>query len=150
MKIRPCTLREAKAFIQEIHRHHLPPVGHKLSIKAVDDTGKTVGVAVLGRPSARMLDDGTTCEVTRLASDGTENAPSMLYGAMARVAGAMGYERIITYILGSEPGTSLRASGWLLDDVKSNGGSWSRPSRERVDKAPLEPKKRYSRRLAPK
>ena len=148
MKIRPCTLKEAKDFIQEVHRHHIPPVGHKFSIKAVDDQGQTIGVAVGGRPSARMLDNGTTCEVTRLATNGSENACSMLYGAMARVAKAMGYDRIITYILETESGVSLKASGWVLDDVKSSGGSLSRPSRGRVDKAPTMPKKRYSRLLA--
>ena len=61
-------------------------------------------------------------EVTRLATDGTKNACSMLYSARACLA--MGYERIQTYILDHEPGTSLRASGWRLDGT-SPGGDWN-------------------------
>lgn len=146
LQLRPITLRAASAFIDALHRHHKPPRGHKFSIGLANGE-KLVGVAVVGRPVARMADDGYTAEVTRLCTDGTPNACSALYGAAARAAKAMGYRKIITYILESEPGTSLRAAGWRKDR-RSSGGSWSRADRTRDDKHPLEPKTRWSRDLA--
>jgi hypothetical protein len=144
--LKPVTFRQACAFVKELHRHHEPPRGHKFSIGVVEGQ-ELIGVAMVGRPVARNLDDGWTAEVIRLCTDGTANACSLLYGAAARAAKAMGYRRIVTYILESETGTSLRASGWEKD-LKSAGGSWSRPSRKRDDKHPTEPKDRWSRRLA--
>jgi hypothetical protein len=115
-------------------------------VGAVDDTGKLRGVVITGRPVARMLDDGHTAEVTRLCPDGVKTGCSFLYGAAARVARAMGYETIITYILESEDGASLRASGWTLAGIRG-GGSWNRPNRKRIDKAPICRKKLYYRDL---
>jgi hypothetical protein len=68
----------------------------------------------------------------------------MLYSAASRVGKELGYEKIQTFILESEPGTSLVASGWKNCGV-SGGGTWSRVSRGRVDKAPLEKKVRYEK-----
>jgi hypothetical protein len=134
----PVDLAEANAFVTEHHRHHKPVVGHKFSIGAA--MGETiVGVVIVGRPVARMRDDGMTLEVTRLATDGTRNACSFLYGAAARACFALGYKRIGTYILKDEPGASLRAAGWRLIG-EAGGGSWSVPSRPRVDKHPLQTK----------
>jgi hypothetical protein len=131
-------LSEANAFVSEHHRHHKPVIGHLFSIGAVIND-ELVGVAIVGRPVARMRDDGLTAEVTRLCTDGTKNACSFLYGAAARAAFALGFKRIGTYILASEPGTSLTATGWrLIGETK--GGSWSRPSRGRTDKHPIAPK----------
>jgi len=96
----------------------------------------------VGRPVARKIDDGLTCEVTRLCTDGTYNACSLLYAAARRVAIDKGFRRGLTYILSSEDGASLRAAGWLFLG-KSKGGSWNRPSRGRVDKHSTEPKYRY-------
>jgi hypothetical protein len=143
--LRPIIFRDACAFIDRLHRHHRPPQGHKFSIGA-ERYGSLVGVVVVGRPVSRHADDGHTAEVTRLCTDGTENACSLLYSAAARAAKAMGYARIITYILGSEHGASLRASGWEMDG-RTAGGSWSRESRDRDDKHPLESKTRWVRRL---
>jgi hypothetical protein len=95
-----------------------------------------------GRPVARRLDDGLTLEVTRLCTDGTANACSILYAACRRVAKAMGYKRIITYVLKDESGTSLKASGWVMTQ-QCDGGSWSVPSRPRRDKHPTTPKTRW-------
>jgi hypothetical protein len=129
----PLPLREANSFVMAMHRHHKPVVGHKFSIGAMVD-GKIVGVAIVGRPVARGRDDGWTLEVTRLCTDGTKNACSFLYGAAARAALALGYRRIGTYILASEPGSSLKGAGWrLIGEVK--GRSWSCPSRPRVEQA---------------
>lgn len=131
-------LADANDFVARLHRHHKPVVGHLFSLGAVLD-GQLVGVAIVGRPVARMRDDGKTAEVTRLCTDGTKNACSFLYGAAARAAFALGFERIGTYILASENGTSLRASGWR-EIGRTKGGSWDTPSRRRTDKAPTEPK----------
>ena len=132
------TLSEAKAYIKRIHRHHLAPVGGKFAI-GCSDGDKVVGVAVIGRPVARHYDDDWTVEVTRLATDGTKNACSMLYAAAWRAARAMGYRRIGTYILSEENGTSVAAAGWKQLH-QTQGGSWNCESRPRVDKHPTQRK----------
>ena len=129
------------AFIKAHHRHHSPSVGDRFRI-GVELDGKLVGVAVAGRPVARILDDGSTIEVTRLCTDGTPNACSFLYSRCARIAREFGYARIITYILGDEPGTSLAASGWIKDK-NVPGQEWSRPSRPRQTSAPTCNKQRW-------
>lgn len=134
----PIDFTDACKFVDQHHRHHRPPVGHKFSIAAC--LGETiVGVVMVGRPVARMRDDGITLEVSRLATDGTPNACSFLYGRAAKTAFALGYKRIGTYILASEPGTSLRAAGWRFI-AHSGGGEWSRLMRPRLDDHPIEPK----------
>lgn len=138
MTIERLELAEANAFVRQHHRHHRPVVGHLFSIGAALE-GRIVGVAIVGRPVARGRDDGVTAEITRLATDGTRNACSFLYGASARAAFAIGFKRIGTYILASEPGTSLAAAGWRqIAEVR--GRSWSCPSRPRVDKHPTQGK----------
>lgn len=129
---------EAFAFIEARHRHHRKPVGSLFQV-AVSDGERIVGVAVVGRPNGRKQQDGFTLEVTRLCSDGTPNTCSMLYGACWRIAREMGYRKLITYILDTEPGTSLRAAGWRLIGERG-GGSWSVKSRPRADKHPLQKK----------
>lgn len=131
-------LSEANAFVEAHHRHHKPVIGHLFSLGAVLD-GNLVGVAIVGRPVARMRDDGETAEVTRLCTDGTDNACSFLYGAAARAAFALGFKKIGTYILATEKGGSVRGAGWkLIGETK--GGSWSRADRMRTDKHPTAPK----------
>jgi hypothetical protein len=134
LSLQPISFPEAVAFIAKHHRHHIPPVGWKFGI-GVNDGEKVVGVITVGRPVARHLDDGWVLEVTRCCTDGTKNASSMLYGAAWRAAQALGYKRLITYTLIEEPGTSLKAAGWK-DVYTTAGGSWSAPSRPRVDKHP--------------
>jgi len=134
----PISFAEASAFVARHHRHHMPSVGHKFSV-AVEQAGVIVGVAVVGRPVAKGNQDGWTLEVTRLATDGTRNACSMLYRAAWRSAAAMGYRRLITYTLVSERGASLRGAGFKLLGER-RGGSWSRASRPRIDLHPLQEK----------
>lgn len=145
LQLKPVSLKEANALVGGLHRHHGGTVGHKFSIGAERD-GELVAAVIVGRPVARMSNDGYTAEVTRLVSDGSHNSCSFLYSAAARAAKAMGYRRIQTYILKSEPGTSLRAAGWELDG-ETAGGSWSRSSRPRDDKHPLLPKQRWVKEL---
>ncbi len=131
LEIRPIILREANLYVARYHRHNMPTNGHKWSL-ACYDGDRLCGVAIAGQPIARGLDDGLTIEVRRVCTDGTYNACSKLYGACARVAKEMGYKRIVTYTLESEPGTSLLASGWKNDGV-AVGGSWYHPSRPREE-----------------
>lgn len=139
LEIVPLDLAEANEQVARWHRHHRPVVGHKFSIGVEEiacDGRAVVGVAIVGRPVARMNDDGWTLEVTRVATNGCANACSALYGAAWRVAREMGYRRLITYTLKEEPGTSLKAAGWKTLGTRG-GGSWSRAARPRQDKAPL-------------
>lgn len=131
-------LDEANAFVERWHRHHRPVQGHLFSLGAALND-EIVGVAIVGRPLSRIRDDGVTAEVTRLCTDGTRNACSFLYGASARAAFALGFKRIGTYILASEPGASLCGAGWRLMGERG-GGTWDRAARARVDKHPLQVK----------
>lgn len=121
--VRPCTLKQANELISAIHRHHKPVVGHRFSI-AVYDGDKCVGVATIGRPVARKLDWNRIAEVTRLATDGTKNACSILYAAAARACEAMGFDSIQTYTLPEEGGVSLKAAGWTNEGM-FGGGNWN-------------------------
>ena len=138
----PLPLDEANAFVVQVHRHHPPVVGYKFALGAATRDGVVVGVAIVGRPVARHLDDGLTLEVTRVATTGEKDACSALYGACRRATFALGYTRLVTYTLASESGASLRAAGYrLLGEVR--GRSWSCASRPRVDKHPLQGKLRW-------
>lgn len=137
----PCTLEEANAFVRQHHRHHAPVPGAKFCI-AVASGEAVVGVAIVGRPVARMLDDGWTLEVNRTCTDGTPNANSALYGACRRVAFGLGYRKLITYTLPEEGGASLRAANWRCIG-EAGGGKWSRESRPRVDIHPTQVKLRW-------
>jgi hypothetical protein len=147
MTVERLELAEANAFVREHHRHHKPVVGHIFSLGAALE-GRIVGVAIVGRPVARLRDDGVTAEVTRLCTDGTRNACSFLYGAAARAAFALGFKRIGTYILSTEPGASLMGAGWRLIG-ETPGRSWSVPSRPRVDKHPLQKRLLFEAAVSP-
>lgn len=142
MRVVPLTLKQANDLVSRLHRHHKPARGHRFSIGA-EVKGVLVGAAIVGRPVARMTDQYRVAEVNRLVTDGTFNACSILYAAAARAAKAMGFYRIQTFILISEPGTSLKASGWK-DDGVSAGGDWNGGARQgrRTDQ-PMEQKKRW-------
>lgn len=113
----------------------------------VESNGVLCGVVQVGRPVSRVLDDGKTLEVVRLCTDGTKNACSFLYSRAARIAKELGYSKIVTYILETESGDSLAASGWLLEDAKCGGGNWSCKSRPRNTTAPQCFKQRWSKIL---
>ena len=135
LTVTPINLDEANAFVAMHHRHHKPVPGAKFCI-AVSEEGVVRGVAIVGRPVARMSDTGFTLEVNRCCTDGARNACSMLYGAAWRAAKALGYLRLITYTLPEEGGASLRASGWKNIGLRG-GGNWNVKSRPRIDTAEL-------------
>lgn len=125
LRVRPITLREANLFVEALHRHHKAVRGHRFSICAVDDNDKVVAVAIASRPVARLSGHhNAVLEVTRMCSDGTSNACSFLYGAMARIAKQMGYNKIQTYTLSEESGVSLKATGWTIEAM-TRGGTWT-------------------------
>jgi hypothetical protein len=131
LRIVPVRFADARGFVQMWHRHHAPPVGCKFCLGVADGSDVLRGVAIVGRPVARMFDDGLTLEVTRTATDGTANANSMLYGAAWRGAKALGYRRLVTYTQQGESGASLRAAGWRVIAERPARPGWSVPSRPR-------------------
>jgi hypothetical protein len=149
LTVLPVELAEANAFITALHRHHKPVVGHRFSLGCVDDSGLLHGVAVVGRPVARLAGSPRdVAEVTRLATDGTYNACSILYAAAARACKAMGFRRIQTYTLPSEGGASLRASGWV-NEGEAGGGQWKHTDgKPRRTDQPTEVKTRWALHFA--
>lgn len=144
LHIVPIIQREAMAYIERHHRHHKPPRGSIFQIAVADEDNEIRGVAMVGRPVSRVLQDGWTLEVNRVATDGARNACSMLYGACWRTAKALGYRRLVTYTLPEEGGASLRGAGFTLLG-QAGGGSWSSDNRPRVDLHPLQVKFRWER-----
>jgi hypothetical protein len=131
MRARPTTLKEANAFVGAVHRHHDEVVGHRFSFGCEVD-GKLVGTVIVGRPVAPKTDQYEIAEVTRLCTDGTPNACSFLYSAAAKICKIMGFKRIQTFILPTESGVSLKASGWTFDGIchSSKNGFTTRPNRK--------------------
>lgn len=152
LRVVPLTLAQANELVARLHRHHKPAQGHRFSLGAELD-GTLVGAVIVGRPVARMADTYRTAEVTRLVTDGSRNACSILYAAAARAAQAMGFDRIQTFILAEEPGTSLRAAGWRFE-IESDGGDWNHSAQyagtRRTDQ-PMTAKQRWAKvfRTAP-
>ena len=160
LEVKHIELKEANEYVELNHRHHRKVAGHKFSLGVFED-GVLHGVAIVGRPLSRFLDDGDTLEVLRLCTDGTYNACSILYGRSAKIAKDMGYHKIITYILDTEDGTSLKASGYVCEADNVGGGDWTKCKRredERIyqqmsfieerEKYPIGKKKRYARILS--
>lgn len=145
MELVPLERKDCAEFVNRLHRHHDPVMRDRFRIGAKQG-GVLVGVVQVGNPAARALCDGKTLEVVRLCTDGTKNACSFLYSAAARVAKNLGYSKIITYILDTESGDSLRAAGWEWEaNIKGHG--WDTPSRRRTTTAPTCDKQRWRKIL---
>lgn len=127
----PMTLTEANAFVANFHRHNKPTQGGLFAVGASDGEG-LVGVGIVGRPVARLLQDGMTCEVTRccVRDEAPKGACSFIYAALWRAARALGWRRLVTYTLASESGASLRGAGWKVVGETQPGG-WDRDGRTR-------------------
>lgn len=138
----PISVRDALEYVRRHHRRLGAPAGYKFSVAVEDPFGMLRGVLIASRPVARAFDDNRTLEVTRVATDGTRNACSMLYAAAWRIARGMGYARLITYTALDEPGTSLRAAGWRTDAL-IHGHSWNSRVRRRTDKHTVEDRQRW-------
>lgn len=127
----PIELRDAQTYINQYHRHHQASHRDKFRLAASNDGKDILGVIQVGRTVSRVMDDGQTLEVLRLCTTGDKNVCSFLYSRAARIAKEMGYTKIITYILEGETGTSLKASGWVLEADNVGGCDWDTPSRHR-------------------
>ena len=149
LRLHPISFAEAKEFIEEHHRHCRPPVGWQYGA-AVSNGADMVGVMTAGRPVSAELARQRCIEVNRVCVKETTpaalvtNACSMLYGYACREAFRRGHDRVVTYTLSTERGTSLRAAGFR-PTAKTQGGSWNRADRPRIDKAPTTPKTRWER-----
>ena len=142
LTVKPMSLADANSFVAEHHRHHKPVRGHKFSLGCMAN-GRLAGVAIVGRPVSRYLDDGLTLEVNRLCTDGTKNACSFLYGAAARAAKVLGYHRIVTYILDTENGSSLKAAGYTCEG-RAGGLEWNgAKAPKQADQYPRQMKTRW-------
>lgn len=131
LHIGPISIRKANDYVEINHRHHGIKKGCRFAIGCFDEGGVLHGVAICSNPVARNADDGLTLEVSRLCTDGTHNACSILYGACARIAKEMGFRKIQTYILESENGISLKASGWIYEG-KAGAPNWMTNASERT------------------
>jgi hypothetical protein len=149
LELRPTTFSEASAFVGEHHSHNKPPVGWKYGC-AVFNGDSLLGVVVAGRPVSAALQKQGCLEINRNCVKTTFparlawNVASMLYGEACREGFRRGYDRVITYTLASERGTSLRAAGFV-PVARSRGGSWNRSSRPREDRSSTKPKIRWER-----
>ena len=137
LTIVPMTLREANDFVTSFHRHsgRTSRDGGKFAIGAVDDAGELWGVAIVGRPLARMLDDGFTAEVTRtcVKPEAPRNVNSLLYGRCWRIWQQMGGRRMVTYTLETESGSSLKGAGWKIAGVsKGHSKGWGRDDSKHI------------------
>jgi hypothetical protein len=148
LELDPCTVKAAMKWVREWHRH-LPKIQGALFavrvVNLVDGERLCVGVGLAGHPSRVWMRSGRII-ISRVATPGTENACSMIYGALARASKALGYREVWTYTLPEEPGTSLRAAGFM-DMGLTEGGEWDRSSRRRAAAARPDPKRRWLRRL---
>lgn len=132
LRIVPCTHKQANAYVEAFHRHSGRTTGHLFSMAVADAlSGLVHGVAITGRPIARLLQDGATVEVLRNCTDGTFNACSILYAHSWQTARAAGYWRAITYIRDGEAGASLKAAGWRRVGATEGGSSWASEGRPR-------------------
>lgn len=142
LTIKPLHLREANAYVNTYHRHNLPTVGGKFAVGCYEND-ILCGVAICGRPTARNADDGSTLEIYRNCTNGTRNACSKLYGACVRIAKEMGYTKIITYILESENGASVKASNFVCEGKAGLKNQTGKRQKDYVV-APSEYKQRYA------
>ena len=157
LRLVPVTLTDAKRFVNEQHRHNEAPVGWSFGVGVARGV-ELVGVAMAGRPAARKLQqqDAGLLEITRVTTDGTRNACSMLYGAICRAAKNLGYTSVITYTQEGETGASLRAAGFAPEAALPPARPWTQPSRPRYEenlfgerKRPKGQKTRWRRHLTP-
>lgn len=130
METIPITIRDANVFVTNFHRHNKKVTGAKFAIGLTEDC-ELIGVAIAGRPVARLLDNGKTIEILRVCvKEGYKNANSKLYGRVKRICQLMGYEKIITYTLQKESNASLKAiRAKPVSEVKP--GDWDRLNRRR-------------------
>lgn len=118
------THRYANGVVNAWHSYAPLSSGGLFALGAFDGA-ECVGVVIVNRPRARMLDDGRTAEVGRLATNGHAHAASALLGRARRVVQQLGFRRLVSYTLATEDGTCFKAAGWSIV-ARSPSGAWSR------------------------
>ncbi|MCK9549167.1 XF1762 family protein [Aquamicrobium sp.] len=150
-RIVPLTLREANDFVEQWHRHssRTSNDGGKFAI-GMEHNGQLVGVAIVGRPVARLLQVPGAAEVLRLCTSpaAPKGAASKLYARCRRIWQQMGGTTLHTYTLKRESGASLRGAGIHEPSAEVEPQQWDRPSREREERDIYEqPKWRWTEHL---
>jgi hypothetical protein len=153
MKIIPLGLRAANDFVEQHHRHSARTSndGGKFAI-GLEHDGALVGVAIVGRPIPRLLQQKQPYagELLRLCTSAAapRNAESKLYARARRIWQMMGGTHFHTYTLQRESGAVMRAVGFKEPSAVVRAAHWDTPSRRRTHK-PIEdePKFRWSEEL---
>lgn len=149
LRVVPCTGKQASEYVKRKHRH-LPVVSDRVRFAcavAFDDPRDFVGVGIVGNGPPEWEGTGRA-SITRTATSGVHNACSMILGALASAAKALGYVEVWTYTLPCESGASLRAAGFEDMGWTDEDADWSSASKAR--RAPTVPgaKRRWRRRLS--
>lgn len=148
LRVVPLTRDEANALVAAWHSHHRPVQGHRFALGVVDEAGELHAAAIVGRPVSRGSHPRRVAEVTRVVTDRTPHAASMLYGACARACRAMGFDAVQTYTLETEAGTSLIAAGWERDGT-ARAREWARADGAPRTTDQAGAKDRWTKRLNP-
>jgi hypothetical protein len=145
LHVRPWTVKRSAAldFVRNVHRR-LPAVQGAMWCVSARAGLEIVGVCLVGMPSQEQTtDELDMLRVLRLAvKDGYPNACSLLYSSAWRAARAMGATSMDTHTHLDEPGTSLRAAGWI-DGGLTAGGEHERAGRPRKQAVDAGPKRRW-------
>lgn len=129
-RIIPLGLREANDFVEAHHRHSARTSndGGKFAI-GLEHDGKLVGVAIVGRPIARgiqQMHGPGTAELLRccIGPGAPEGSGKKLNSRCKRIWQLMGGVRLVTYTLASESGGSLSGAGFKKEAFVP-GRQWS-------------------------
>lgn len=140
--IRLIDLKSANNYVEKYHRHNLPTQGYIFAI-GLFENDIVIGVAICGRPVARLLDDGKTIEILRVCTRGARNANSQLYSYAKKLSIKKGFKRVITYTLYSESGASLRAISAQPTKVSNGNRQWTNRPNRRFQEVVSQPKIRW-------
>lgn len=153
MKIVPLTLRQANDFVEEWHRHSARTSndGGKFAIGLHNGGGELIGVAIVGRPIARLLQVEGAAELLRLCTspEAPKGSGSKLYARARRIWQLMGGTRLHTYTLDRESRATMKGAGLREPVATIDGAQWDRAARPRDRRAIYdEPKIRWTEALA--
>lgn len=148
-RIVPLTLRIANDFVEAHHRHssRTSNDGGKFAI-GLEFEGRLIGVAIVGRPVARMLQQEGTAELLRccVSADAPTGAGKSLNARCKRIWQLMGGTKLVTYTLATEKGGSLSGAGFTRQ-AKVKGRCWNGGKRSDREIA-MRPKDRWEAELA--
>ncbi len=138
MRVAWISIREARRFIEQRHRH-LPRIQGAIAALGLWVDGRLRGVVTIGR--AARMDAPDVAVITRLCTDGCRNGCSRLYSKAKRLAQAFGFVGVKTFTRHDEGGASLLACG-ATEDGHTKPEHWSRTGRPR-DTSDTAPRRRW-------